>query len=94
MYFTDRSAIFFRPKESHFDRAKLEDLLKQRFFYDQAFAIYGGVAGQYDFGPMGCGMKTNFIDAWKKFFILEEQARLIWSSLKASCIELFFIELV
>jgi glycyl-tRNA synthetase len=39
----------------------------------QSFAIYGGVAGQYDFGPMGCGMKTNFIDAWKKFFILEEQ---------------------
>jgi hypothetical protein len=30
---------------------------------------------QYDFGPMGCGMKTNFIDAWKKFFILEEQVK-------------------
>ena len=28
-----------------FDRAKMEDLLKQRFFYDQAFAIYGSVAG-------------------------------------------------
>lgn len=51
----------------------MEDLLKQRFFYDQSFAIYGGVSGQYDFGPMGCGMKTNFIEAWKKFFILEEQ---------------------
>ena len=48
----------------------MEDLLKQRFFYDQSFAIYGGVSGQYDFGPMGCGMKTNFIEAWKKFFIL------------------------
>ena len=48
-------------------------------FYFQSFAIYGGVSGQYDFGPMGCGMKTNFIDAWKKFFILEEQVRALTS---------------
>ena len=27
------------------DRLKLEDLLKRRFFYDQSFAIYGGVGG-------------------------------------------------
>ena len=26
-----------------FDRAKLEDLLKQRFFYDMSFSIYGGM---------------------------------------------------
>lgn len=26
-----------------FDRAKLEDTLKRRFFYDQSFAIYGGI---------------------------------------------------
>lgn len=25
-----------------FDRSKMEDLLKRRFFYDQSFAIYGG----------------------------------------------------
>ena len=24
------------------DRAKLEDLLKQKFFYDMSFSIYGG----------------------------------------------------
>ena len=24
------------------DRSKLEDLLKQRFFYDMSFSIYGG----------------------------------------------------
>ena len=29
------------PKDD-FDRMKMEDLLKQRFFYDQAFSIYGG----------------------------------------------------
>lgn len=26
-----------------FDRALMEDLLKRRFFYDQSFAIYGGL---------------------------------------------------
>lgn len=56
-----------------FDRPKLEDLLKQRFFYDQAFSIYGGVAGLYDFGPMGCAMKANLLNAWRSFFVLEEQ---------------------
>ncbi|XP_074658814.1 glycine--tRNA ligase-like [Tubulanus polymorphus] len=60
------------PKDD-FDRAKLEDLLKQRFFYDQAFSIYGGVQGLFDFGPMGCAVKANAISAWRKFFILEEQ---------------------
>lgn len=55
------------------DRTKLEDLLKQRFFYDQAFSIYQGVAGLFDFGPMGCAMKANLLTAWRHFFVLEEQ---------------------
>jgi len=29
-------------KDEEFDRFKMEDLLKRRFFYDQSFAIYGG----------------------------------------------------
>lgn len=63
-----------REKEGDsFDRAKLEDLLKQRFFYDQAFSIYQGVAGLYDYGPMGCAMKANLLSAWRSFFVLEEQ---------------------
>jgi len=62
-----------QPKEDKIDRAKLEDLLKRRFFYDQSFAIYGGVNGLYDYGPMGCAMKANLINEWRRFFILEEQ---------------------
>jgi glycyl-tRNA synthetase len=61
------------PKEEKIDRSKLEDLLKRRFFYDQSFAIYGGVNGLYDFGPMGCAMKANLIAEWRRHFILEEQ---------------------
>lgn len=51
----------------------MEDLLKRRFFYDQSFALYGGITGQYDFGPMGCGLKANMLDTWRKHFVLEEQ---------------------
>jgi len=61
------------PQVASFDRAKMEDLLKRRFFYDQSFAIYGGITGQYDFGPMGCALKSNILSAWRQFFVLEEQ---------------------
>ncbi|XP_072179026.1 glycine--tRNA ligase-like [Diadema setosum] len=57
---------------SKFDRAKMEDTLKRRFFYDQSFAIYGGVSGLYDFGPVGCAMKANFVNIWRNHFIIEE----------------------
>lgn len=55
------------------DRSKLEDLLKQKFFYDMSFSIYGGVTGLYDFGPMGCAMKANLLNTWRNHFVLEEQ---------------------
>lgn len=61
------------PQVASFDRARMEDLLKRRFFYDQSFAIYGGITGQYDFGPMGCALKSNMINTWRQFFVLEEQ---------------------
>lgn len=61
------------PSAATFDRAKMEDLLKRRFFFDQSFAIYGGITGQFDFGPMGCALKANLLNAWRSFFVLEEQ---------------------
>lgn len=61
------------PAASTFDRTKMEVLLKRRFFYDQSFAIYGGITGQYDFGPMGCALKSNMLNAWRQHFVLEEQ---------------------
>ncbi|GAB5568658.1 glycine--tRNA ligase [Prionailurus iriomotensis] len=33
--------LALQPKDDIVDRAKMEDTLKRRFFYDQAFAIYG-----------------------------------------------------
>ncbi|GIX92978.1 glycine--tRNA ligase [Caerostris darwini] len=65
--------IELAPPEIGFDRARMEDLLKRRFYFDQSFAIYGGVTGQFDFGPMGCAMKNNILNLWRSHFILEEQ---------------------
>uniref|UniRef100_A0A8C5QFE2 Glycine--tRNA ligase n=1 Tax=Leptobrachium leishanense TaxID=445787 RepID=A0A8C5QFE2_9ANUR len=65
--------LALQPKDDIIDRAKMEDTLKRRFFYDQAFAIYGGVSGLYDFGPVGCALKNNIIQIWRQHFIQEEQ---------------------
>lgn len=55
-----------------FDRTGMEDLLKRRFFYSQAFSIYRGVKGLYDYGPPGTAVKNNLIQLWRNHFILEE----------------------
>ncbi|XP_053715326.1 glycine--tRNA ligase-like [Synchiropus splendidus] len=65
--------LALQPKDDIVDRVKLEDTLKRRFFYDQAFAIYGGVSGLFDFGPVGCALKNNCLQEWRKHFIQEEQ---------------------
>uniref|UniRef100_A0AAZ1X3Z3 Glycine--tRNA ligase n=1 Tax=Oreochromis aureus TaxID=47969 RepID=A0AAZ1X3Z3_OREAU len=65
--------LALQPKEDTVDRVKMEDTLKRRFFYDQAFAIYGGVSGLYDFGPVGCALKNNILQVWRQHFIQEEQ---------------------
>ncbi|KAL7976436.1 hypothetical protein Chor_008385 [Crotalus horridus] len=65
--------LALQPKDDIVDRLKMEDTLKRRFFYDQAFSIYGGVSGLYDFGPVGCALKNNIIQAWRQHFIQEEQ---------------------
>ncbi|XP_053715296.1 glycine--tRNA ligase-like [Synchiropus splendidus] len=62
-----------QAKEDTVDRAKLEDTLKRKFFYCQAFAIYGGVSGLYDFGPVGCALKCNILQVWRNVFIHQEQ---------------------
>ncbi|KAK7866632.1 hypothetical protein R5R35_011539 [Gryllus longicercus] len=69
----EEKELSLAPAATMFDRAKMEDLLKRRFFIDQSFAIYGGITGQYDFGPMGCALKANLLHAWRSFFVLEEQ---------------------
>ena len=51
---------------------KCEDLLKRKFFYVPSFEIYGGVAGLYDYGPLGSQLKSNVEQQWRQHFVLEE----------------------
>lgn len=37
------------------------------------FARPAGIQGLYDFGPMGCAMKANLLNAWRQHFVLEDQ---------------------
>ncbi|CRK28129.1 hypothetical protein BN1708_004566 [Verticillium longisporum] len=54
------------------DRPVLDALLRRRMFFTPSFEIYGGVGGLFDYGPPGCALQANIIDAWRKHFILEE----------------------
>lgn len=35
--------------------------------------VFIGITGQFDFGPVGCALKANILNAWRSFFVLEEQ---------------------
>ena len=50
----------------------LDDLIKRRYVFFQGCEIYGGCAGLYDFGPVGCAIKTNIEQLWREHFVLEE----------------------
>ena len=50
----------------------LEDiasLANRRGFIYQGSEIYGGLAGTWDYGPLGATLKRNIINAWWKFFV-------------------------
>ncbi len=50
----------------------LEDIVslaKRRGFIYQGSEIYGGLAGTWDYGPLGTLLKRNIVDDWLKFFV-------------------------
>lgn len=52
--------------------SKLEDIVslcKRRGFIFPGSDIYGGMAGTWDYGPLGVTLKKNIMDAWWKFFV-------------------------
>src|SRR5512143_2821824 len=52
--------------------ADVLSLCKRRGFIWPAYEIYGGIAGLYDYGPMGAAMKNNIIHVWRKAYTLGE----------------------
>ncbi len=51
---------------------KLEDIIslaKRRGFVYQGSEIYGGLAGTWDYGPLGTLLKRNIVNEWLKYFV-------------------------
>ena len=47
----------------------IASLAKRRGFIYQGSEIYGGLAGTWDYGPLGSTLKRNIVNAWWKFFV-------------------------
>jgi len=48
---------------------KITSLAKRRGFIYPGSEIYGGLAGTYDYGPLGVALKKNIKDSWWRKFI-------------------------
>ena len=48
---------------------KIVSLAKRRGFIYQGSEIYGGLAGTYDYGPLGSLLKNNIKDSWLNKFV-------------------------
>jgi glycyl-tRNA synthetase len=48
------------------------ELAKRRGFIWPSFEIYGGMAGFYDFGPLGTLLKNKIIQKWREFYVVRE----------------------
>ena len=51
---------------------ELLSLCRRRGFLWPAYDIYGGLAGFYDYGPLGASLKNNIETHWRKLYVLEE----------------------
>lgn len=48
---------------------KIISLAKRRGFIYQGSEIYGGLAGTWDYGPLGLALKKNIENLWWRFFV-------------------------
>ncbi|MCL2317724.1 MAG: glycine--tRNA ligase [Methanomassiliicoccaceae archaeon] len=46
----------------------LLSLCKRRGFIWPSFEIYGGVAGMFDYGPLGSNMRNNIVEVWRDIY--------------------------
>jgi glycyl-tRNA synthetase len=51
---------------------KIMILAKRRGFIYPSFEIYGGIAGFYDYGPLGSQLKNNVENLWRNFYLLKD----------------------
>lgn len=51
---------------------KVMNVAKKRGFLWSSFEIYAGVAGFYDYGPLGAILKNSIINKWRNYYIVKE----------------------
>lgn len=67
------SIVKSEPLHLQENRSKLENLIKRKFFYTNAFEIYGGFSGLMDYGPSGCLLKSELEKLWRHHFIFYDE---------------------
>lgn len=58
-----------KSNENHELMEKLVSLSKRRGFFFRGSEIYGGLAGFYDYGPLGVSLKKNIEKIWWDMFV-------------------------
>jgi len=48
------------------------NIAKKRGFLWSSFEIYSGVAGFYDYGPLGGTLKNNIMQKWREYYVVGE----------------------
>lgn len=61
--------------------SRIDNILKRRFFIAQTGGIYGGSAGFFDYGPIGCSLRNNIVQVWRHFFTQDMNSYEIDSSI-------------
>jgi glycyl-tRNA synthetase len=62
-----------KGQEQHDHMDKIVSLAKRRGFIYQGSEIYGGLAGTWDWGPLGVALKRNITNLWWKMFVEERE---------------------
>ena len=52
--------------------SKVMNIAKKRGYLWSSFEIYSGSAGFFDYGPLGAILKSNIIEKWRKYYIVQE----------------------
>ncbi len=60
-------------KQEDNNMEKIISLCKRRGFIYPGSEIYGGLAGTYDYGPLGSLLKKNIEDSWLDFFVTSKE---------------------
>jgi glycyl-tRNA synthetase len=51
---------------------RIMDIAKRRGFFWQSSALYGGLAGFFDYAHLGAALKRKWENVWREFFLVDE----------------------